>query len=531
MVMILRLYEWLRRFLATTYPRLFPYLDRHKRIIKYGIAGGTAGVTDLALLYFFTEVAGFHYLFSSTLAFVVAFAISFFLQKLWTFRDDSMERVHTQAIIYLMVALANLGMNTLLMYLLVSLSGLWYIFAQVVASLAIASYTFFINKLYIFRKRHREDSNDVQLSAQNSSATTPLTILLAAAQYPPAAGGPPLHAHTYFTRFPEHGFRVRKEVFADLLWLPFGVRQAVYLLRVLRSSLGVDAIYSFDASSSGWAAFITAFVLRKPLIYRVGGDRVWELVAERGDTRLSVRAWYASGAHRRRAMYWLTKFSLHRADVIIVTTELLVELYREWYGIPSARLRVVTNPLPEKIEEGFVEAKQSLVFSSRLVAYKNLDTVIRALAGLRREFPRLSLVLIGDGPERERLEELVAEGGNEQAVHFLGKTGEDVPLLETRACLATIAPAASEFCPNYVLRGIAYGKPFLISREHGLPFKVPEEYLIDPDNPQAIVAKIRALLSEEGYLRAKQWIANLDYKQTWEDVIRENVKIIRELVG
>jgi putative flippase GtrA len=127
-------------------------LSPYGQIIKYIISGGTAAAVDIAFLVLFTEVFKWWYIVSAIVAFIIAFGVSFTLQKFWTFRDHGTERIHVQASIYLAVSIANLGINTLLMYLFVDIFGIWYVASQVLAGGLIAIMSFFVYKKFIFKK-------------------------------------------------------------------------------------------------------------------------------------------------------------------------------------------------------------------------------------------------------------------------------------------------------------------------------------------------------------------------------------------
>ncbi|MBI2459121.1 MAG: GtrA family protein, partial [Parcubacteria group bacterium] len=94
-------------------------LLKYKRIVKYLMAGGLAALVDLSLLYILTDILGIWYLISASLAFIWSFFVSFFLQKFWTFSDRDQQKMYRQMAGYLSVALANLALNTALMYWLV----------------------------------------------------------------------------------------------------------------------------------------------------------------------------------------------------------------------------------------------------------------------------------------------------------------------------------------------------------------------------------------------------------------------------
>ncbi|MEK7169916.1 MAG: GtrA family protein [Patescibacteria group bacterium] len=134
-------------------PPALPYIRRYQRFFRYLVAGGTAAMVDLGLLYIFTDFFLIHYLWSAIWAFIVSFFVSFLLQKFWTFQNTETDRMHVQMTVYFLVAVANLALNTLLMYLFVDYFHIWYVLAQVLASGLIACESFFISRHIVFKRR------------------------------------------------------------------------------------------------------------------------------------------------------------------------------------------------------------------------------------------------------------------------------------------------------------------------------------------------------------------------------------------
>jgi putative flippase GtrA len=120
------------------------------KVVRYIISGGTAATVDLVILYLLTSIVGIWYLFSAIIAFLIALGVSFSLQKFWTFADHSTDRMSSQVVVYFIVASINLGLNTLLMYLLVDAVLLPYLLAQIIAAGLIACESFFVYQRYIF---------------------------------------------------------------------------------------------------------------------------------------------------------------------------------------------------------------------------------------------------------------------------------------------------------------------------------------------------------------------------------------------
>ncbi len=127
------------------------FTGRYGKIFRYLVAGGISTFVDLVALYIFTSLLEIWYLTSAILAFLIAFGVSFTLQKFWTFADMSTEHIRKQMIIYFIVAGINLGINTIMMYLFVDLAGLHYLWAQILVTALIACESYFVYQKFIFR--------------------------------------------------------------------------------------------------------------------------------------------------------------------------------------------------------------------------------------------------------------------------------------------------------------------------------------------------------------------------------------------
>lgn len=156
MSLVNRLYFKFRHFFSSHYPRLYHTCERRKAVIKFVFAGSTAGILDLALLYVFHGLFGWGLIFSTSAAFIVAFLLSFTLQKFWTFRNYRRDRMVHQLFIYILNSFIGLNLNGLFMHLLVNKFGVWYLLAQVIVSLTIGVWNFIVYKFIVFRTNKNE---------------------------------------------------------------------------------------------------------------------------------------------------------------------------------------------------------------------------------------------------------------------------------------------------------------------------------------------------------------------------------------
>jgi putative flippase GtrA len=104
-------------------------------------------------LFLLVHIGGMYYLYASVLSFIVSIGVSFAMQKFWTFRDKLVHDIHAQFTRYLIVIFLSLLLNTTLVYLLVEKVSIWYLFAQVIATVVVAVTNFFCYKHFVFRAR------------------------------------------------------------------------------------------------------------------------------------------------------------------------------------------------------------------------------------------------------------------------------------------------------------------------------------------------------------------------------------------
>jgi glycosyltransferase involved in cell wall biosynthesis/putative flippase GtrA len=126
---------------------------RKNILLRYLVAGLSGAGVNISLVFIFTHYFKVIYIYSSGLAFLLSIAISFALQKFWTFGERSFARVHRQFARYMLMALLGLLVNTISMYVLVEILLIWYILAQVITNAFIAVFNFITYRFFIFHKK------------------------------------------------------------------------------------------------------------------------------------------------------------------------------------------------------------------------------------------------------------------------------------------------------------------------------------------------------------------------------------------
>lgn len=125
--------------------------------MKFLIAG-LVGISVNLGIFHMLYVFGVPYLAGSIVAFLVAVFVGFVLQKYWTFEERTIERARTQLVFYVTLALVNLAVNTLIVYILVGKIGMFYLLAQTVGAAVVAIDSFFAYRSFIFKSQQKSSS-------------------------------------------------------------------------------------------------------------------------------------------------------------------------------------------------------------------------------------------------------------------------------------------------------------------------------------------------------------------------------------
>jgi dolichol-phosphate mannosyltransferase len=120
------------------------------QLVRFGLVGGLGFIVNLAVYAFFVHVVGVDYRVAAVLAWLVAVANNFVLNRHWTF-DAREGAAHFQALRFVLVSLVAFGVSLLLLTLFVEEAGIPKVAAQALAVAASTPLNFLGNKLWSFR--------------------------------------------------------------------------------------------------------------------------------------------------------------------------------------------------------------------------------------------------------------------------------------------------------------------------------------------------------------------------------------------
>ena len=153
----------------------------------------------------------------------------------------------------------------------------------------------------------------------------------------------------------------------------------------------------------------------------------------------------------------LTKLTKHHIAVSKTTKNFLKEMGISATLIPNG----IDFKEIDKIRRG--EKGFDFLFVGRLVKHKNVDLLLRSVAHVKKEYPDVTLGIIGDGPERSKLEFLAKDLGISSNVEFLGflENHEDV-ISVMKSSKVFAFPSGREGFGMVVLEANASGIPAVV---------------------------------------------------------------------
>jgi 1,2-diacylglycerol 3-alpha-glucosyltransferase len=185
-------------------------------------------------------------------------------------------------------------------------------------------------------------------------------------------------------------------------------------------------------------------------------------------------------------------------------------------GVDLMRFQTPIEPASRQ-EMGYSDEDVILVYVGRLGPEKNMPFLLRAFSGTYQAYNNARLMLIGDGPERQVLEDLVQQYGVADAVKLMGAVQYDqIPRYLAMADGFTTA-SVTEVLPLTVIEAMAAGLPVLGISSPGITDMVKEGItglLVAHEDLASYTAKMVRMIREKELrldMGANASISALDY--------------------
>ncbi len=203
---------------------------------------------------------------------------------------------------------------------------------------------------------------------------------------------------------------------------------------------------------------------------------------------------------------------IKRVDRVIAVSSFTRERVATWSGLPPDRFRLLPNCVDRTVfapgpPDSALQARYGLTGRKVLMTlarlaererYKGVDEVLEALPRLIRDVPDLAYLVVGEGPDRPRLEAKSTALGLSERVVFTGHIAEDEKVAHYRLADAFAMPGRGEGFGIVYLEALACGIPVLASRIDGSREALLDGrlgILVDPREPEDVQLGLRRLLA------------------------------------
>jgi glycosyltransferase involved in cell wall biosynthesis len=343
-----------------------------------------------------------------------------------------------------------------------------------------------------------------------SRLVSPMNVLMITGIFPPDIGGPATYVPTMASELVKRGHKLTVVTLSDRLdhddrsysfpvhrirrGLLKPLRFLFTVRRILREGRGAQVLY---VNGLYLEAVIANYLLRKPMVQKIVGDWAWERATNKGWVKDNFEEFQKRKYGLKvELMKALRNFCVRWADTLIAPSDYLARVITTW-DVSESKIFVVYNAveIPSSARTTVpLRTRLNIVTVGRLVPWKQIDRLIEALA----EIDGAGLVVVGDGPERSRLEDLVRATQLTDRIYFAGQRSKEETLGLMTACDLFVLNSTYEGFPHVVLEAMCAGLPVVATEVGGTPELVRDEengLLISPTANGSLSKTLLRLLS------------------------------------
>ena len=172
----------------------------------------------------------------------------------------------------------------------------------------------------------------------------------------------------------------------------------------------------------------------------------------------------------RMLMWSLYKFFYGKQDLLICQTDRMREsLLSHLKFAPVRSIVTIPNPvnveyirrLVAQVEPQIKRPNRVIVACGRLIPIKAFDMLVCAFARVASDVERCDLIIIGDGPEKEKLQGLIGSLGMSDRIKLVGRLGNPIAWF-AQADIGVVCSVTEGF-PNVLIEMMASGTKNIIS--------------------------------------------------------------------
>ena len=117
------------------------------QFFRYLFVGGFAAVVNIGMLYVFTDILHLYYLISNILSFILGLVVNYLLSKKFVFQDETSISKTKEFIIYAIIGVIGLGLDTLFVWLFTDITKIYYMLSKLISTAIVFIWNFGARKV------------------------------------------------------------------------------------------------------------------------------------------------------------------------------------------------------------------------------------------------------------------------------------------------------------------------------------------------------------------------------------------------
>ena len=256
---------------------------------------------------------------------------------------------------------------------------------------------------------------------------------------------------------------------------PKGIKHLIFGIKLLGLARKFDTIYALNVWSAGFPSLVAAKLFKKKFVVRIVGDYAWEVGVGKGRINVLIDDFQKSKKSGWiGALYKLQGWICKKADIVIVPSRSLSDVVKGW-GVPESKIKIIYNGVDFKPSGLSKEEARNkigihgniILSAGRFVPWKGFRMLIKIMPRLLelKQFARL--VIVGDGPDKKKLESMIKNMKLDQKVFLAGKKSKEELAAYLAASDMFVLNSSYEGFSHQILEAMTAGVPVIASAAGG----------------------------------------------------------------
>ncbi|MEM4452263.1 MAG: glycosyltransferase family 4 protein [Ignisphaera sp.] len=243
----------------------------------------------------------------------------------------------------------------------------------------------------------------------------------------------------------------------------------------------------------------------------------------------------------------IAKYFLNKPDLVIVLDPIAYKFFTKL--VPESKIRMIPNGIDysrfsvavpqetlQRIKSSLKLKRHVILYVGQLIPRKGVETLIRAFKLLvKKGYSDISLLIVGDGPEYDKLLKLMGSLQLTENVRILRNVSDDFLVFLYKVADLFVLPSYYEGLPTVILEAFASGLPVIATKVGGIPWLIKSSkagVLIEPGDYASLSKAIENMLTDDSARKRMAMNASLYARSfDWNVIVSLVEELYKEVVS